>query len=76
MTALEEEEEEASRSRDYMAKKGAHTHYSSMISCPWLFDRIVHNPLRVAHIFWWDEPYVVARPQTPKTRCSILIASS
>jgi hypothetical protein len=35
MTALEEEEEEeASRSRDYMAKKGAHTHYSSMISCP------------------------------------------
>jgi hypothetical protein len=48
-----------------------HMYLSSMISFPWSFDEVVHNPSRVTHIFWWDESCVVARPQTPETECLI-----
>ena len=51
MATLEEEEEEASRSWNHMAKKGVHTYHLSMISCPGPFYGVVHNLLRVAHIF-------------------------
>jgi hypothetical protein len=37
MAALEEEEEQASCSRDHMDKKEAHTYHSSVISSTWLF---------------------------------------
>jgi hypothetical protein len=49
--AMVEEEEEASRSWNHMAKKGAHMHHLSMISCPGPFSGVVHNLPRVAHIF-------------------------
>jgi hypothetical protein len=76
MEVLEEdEEEEAGRSQDHTAKKGAHTYHPSVISCPWSFGGVVHNQPRVAHIFQWDESCVVARPQTPKTRSLIPIGA-
>jgi len=76
MTMLEEEEEKAGRSRDHTAKKGVHMYHPSVISYLWSFGTVVHNSLRVAHMFRWDESYVVARPRTPKTWYSILIARS
>jgi len=51
MAALEEKEEEAGRSRDHMTKKKGHTYHPFVISCPWPFGGVVHNPPRVAHIF-------------------------
>jgi hypothetical protein len=45
--AVPEEEEEASRSQDHMAKKGMHTYHPSVIWCPWPFGGVVHNPPRV-----------------------------
>jgi hypothetical protein len=60
MAALEkEEEEEVGRSRDHTVKKGVHTDHPSMISCPWSFGGVVHNPPRVAYILRWDESCVV-----------------
>jgi hypothetical protein len=73
MTMLEEEEK-ASRSWNHMAKKEAHTYHLSVISCLGPFGGVVHNPPRVAHIFMWDELYVVVRPWL-ETRCSISIES-
>jgi len=58
---LEEEEKEASCSRDRMAKKELHKyHYPSLISSPWLFDGSHHNLSRVVDI-------VVSRQWTPQT---------
>ena len=75
VTLEEEEEEEASRFWNHMAKKEVHTYHLSVISCPGAFYRVVHNPPRVAHILMWDELYVVTRPWTLETRCSISIGS-
>jgi len=74
MTALEEEEE-VGRSWDHTIKKGAHTYQPYVISCPWAFGGVVHNPPRVVHMFRWDELCVVVRPQTPKIGCLIPIGS-
>jgi len=68
--------EEADRSRDHMAKKEAHTYHPSVISYPWPFYGVRHNPHRVVHILQWDGSYVVARSRTPETGWSISIASS
>jgi hypothetical protein len=72
MVALEEE---ANRSRNHTTIKRAHTYLPFVISCPSLFDGVIHSPLRVAHIFWWDEPCVVARPRSLETGYSIPIGS-
>jgi len=68
--------EEADRSRDHMAKTRAHTYHPSVISYPWPFYRVHHNPHRVVHILQWDGSYVVTRSGTHETGWSISIASS
>jgi len=69
MTELQNEEEEVSRSRDHMTKKGTHMYHPFVISCQWQAGGVVQNPPRVANI-------IVLRSRSPQTKSSILIGSS